>query len=359
MSVFGRSGTIYDAPPSQTIPLATGAPDLSQQLGGSFQAGWVRVNNPTNQALYLPDADDFVPGGVTGAVLKIQPTDVARASWTIPVKFNLVQPAPQAGVAQLTFYNKDVPMLPQAGTPSIPPQPFPGSIVQTSTQLASGSGPGSFLNATVTPTPGMQLQLIGIGLRFPVGAFPTVVLTGVQSGFAYYNGVLVGTVYITPQAADTSFTISAGGAAGTSVTLNGLLNAVLVSTSPSSGPASWPGRFDGQANAHPAVGSKATVTLLANATKRWVASSFQGSMAQSSGAATQRNLNLIDGASGGTSILWDEQLALTATANTVDRGTPHSNEHYANSAINTALTLEFDAAVAGTAQVASLGAYLQ
>jgi hypothetical protein len=124
-------------------------------------------------------------------------------------------------------------------------------------------------------------------------------------------------------------------------------------------PLSWPGRYDGQAYLNPATGSKATVTLAASSTKRWVAHHASGWAVQVSGAASLMVVSLIDGASGGPAVLWSSALALTAAANTVDRTQPLTEGRFANGAVNTAMTLEFGALVVGVQQAISLGAYLQ
>jgi hypothetical protein len=117
-------------------------------------------------------------------------------------------------------------------------------------------------------------------------------------------------------------------------------------------------RYDGQGSSEPAAGTKATVTLAANASKRWVAHHISAAMSQISGAATAQNLALIDGASGGAVLLIQQVLAITAAVNNLDRWA-ESDLAYANGLVNTAMTLEFGAGVAGTAQRISLGAYLQ
>jgi hypothetical protein len=122
---------------------------------------------------------------------------------------------------------------------------------------------------------------------------------------------------------------------------------------------SWPGLYDGQGFNRPAAGTKATITLAANATRRWVADNATGYQAQVSGAAASIELRLIDGVSGGAATLLTQQSAITATAATVDRPPPLQSGRFANAAINTALTFEFASAVAGVVQAVSLGAYLQ
>jgi len=353
-SVFGRSGTIYDAAPVHPITFKVGDPDLAQQLGGGFQAAHVWVNNPTNQALYFPDANDYCPAGISGRVFALQHTDIARASWTIPPSFGLIQPPALAGAAQLIFLNAGIEISPQAGTAASPTPPFPGSVVQTSTQLAQLLAPG---NVSVNVPKGAQLQLIGAGITHPVFSFPSVQVIGNQTGFTYYNSILSGTVVLSIQAADTSVTVTWSGG-GTSVTVNSLLNAIVISGSPANAPASWPGRYDGQAISVPAAGTQATVTLLASPTKRWMADHISAGMSQISGAATAQNLNLIDGVSGGASLLDQQPMGVSAVALTVDR-LEEENLHFANALVNTALTAEFSGGVVGVAERVSLGAYLQ
>ena len=358
MQRFGRSGTIFDPPPVQAITFTVGDPDLDEPLGGGWQAGFVRVTNTTNQALYLPDADDIVPANTTG-IWVIKPTDVARASWRIPPKFALVQPAPIAGAAQLTFLNKEIEALPQVATAAGLTPAFPGSVVPAITLQAQGSGPGSpFLNSVITPPPGAQLQLIGTGTTFPVASAPTVKVTGNQTGFVYFSSALIGTIYISPQTADTSLTVTASGGPNTGLTVNSILSAIVVSSSPASGPSSWPGKYDGQVNNVPATGTQATVTLLASPTKRWVADDVDVSALQTGANVHLTFAHLIDGVSGGPNRLDSFSGGLVAGAGgSLNAG--GSGRRYANAVPNTAMTLEFAGSAPSVQQSVSLGAYLQ
>lgn len=89
-----------------------------------------------------------------------------------------------------------------------------------------------------------------------------------------------------------------------------------------------------------------------------MADHISAGLTQSTGAVTAQNLNLIDGPSGGANLLDQQPLALTATVSTADR-LEQENLHFHNAAINTALTAEFAAGVAGVFERVSLGAYLQ
>lgn len=237
MLPFGSSGTIYDAPPSFPARFNVGDPDLEEQMGSGMQAAHVWVSNPTNQYIYLPDADDLMPPGITGRVFALKRTDVARASWTIPPEFGIVQPAPIAGAARFIFLNVGVDIQPQAGT-ATPSQAPVGSVVTTRTQLATATqlgGPGQFLNADVAPAPGSSLEVI---IAVPFGnQFTSVKVTGDQSAYIYLNASYTGSPFartfkvpLAIQAADTSLTVTASGPGFATVTVNALLNAIAVAT---------------------------------------------------------------------------------------------------------------------------------
>jgi len=148
-SVFGRTGTIYDSAPVRPFIFRTGSPDLNEALGGGFQAAHIWVNNQSNQNLYLPDAPDVVPPGVS-RVVAIGHTDVARASWTIPSQFAIQQPATPIGAAILIFMNEGVDIAPHPGIAQNPIQAIqPGSVsIMPSTVLTAAAASGQ---AKITP----------------------------------------------------------------------------------------------------------------------------------------------------------------------------------------------------------------
>jgi hypothetical protein len=116
LSQFGRTGTIYDAPPAFVSIFKTGAGDLSEQLGGGFQAAHAWINNPTNQYLWLEDANDIVPPGAMGRVVALRNTDVGKASWTIPPIFGIKQaPVDRPSAATIVWLNAGVDISPQQG----------------------------------------------------------------------------------------------------------------------------------------------------------------------------------------------------------------------------------------------------
>jgi hypothetical protein len=114
MAQFGQSGTIYDSPPVQSFTFKVRDGDLAVDLGGGFQAAHVWVNNRSNQYLYLPDTPDVVPPK-TSRVVACRATDIARASWTIPVSYAVTQPLHPRGAAILVFLNGGVDIAPHPG----------------------------------------------------------------------------------------------------------------------------------------------------------------------------------------------------------------------------------------------------
>jgi hypothetical protein len=146
-------GTIYTAPPAHSLTYVVGSPDLDEPLGGGFQAAHAMVTNPTDQHLYLPDGPEIVAPGTYGKIVPLRNTDVARASWTIPPIYGVVQAKPsRGGAAQLTFLNGRIEVSPHPGVAS--------SVVAT----VSGDNP---LGDLVVPL-GMGAE---VDLARPVGTF--------------------------------------------------------------------------------------------------------------------------------------------------------------------------------------------
>ncbi len=174
---FSRSGTIYDAPPAHTEIFGVGSADLNVPLGGGFQAAHIWVNNRSNQSLYLPDAPDVVPPGVT-RVLAILNTDVARASWTVPSQFGVTQFGAPTGAAVIIWLNAGIDISPTPGVANNPnvqsPQKSLGTLV------VPGNGNKS---ATYSVPEGTH----SIGVLVQTGALSALKISGGQSGGPYLS----------------------------------------------------------------------------------------------------------------------------------------------------------------------------
>lgn len=118
-----------------------------------------------------------------------------------------------------------------------------------------------------------------------------------------------------------------------------------------------PQNYDSQATSNPAAGTKATVTLGALATGRWLASAIIAGAINTTAAATHlANAHLIDGGSGGAGKLAPIAGGLQALAG-LAFNFGGSGFAFLGS-LNTAMTLEFDAAPPATIQQGvALGAY--
>ncbi len=177
---FGQSGTIYDAAPVRSFTFKVTDPDLNEDLGAGFQAAHIWVNNLSNQSLFLPDAPDVVPAGMT-RVVAIRRSDHARASWSIPPAFAITQPAAPLGAAILIFLNAGIEIAPHPGVPNTPVGVnLPWKLVGTKT--TTGSGADQIITSAVDP--GTQSLGIAISGNFQQGLQPPSV-TGVQSNTLY------------------------------------------------------------------------------------------------------------------------------------------------------------------------------
>lgn len=119
-------------------------------------------------------------------------------------------------------------------------------------------------------------------------------------------------------------------------------------------------RYTGQGRSAPAVGTKATVTLAAVASQRWVCDYTEGQLFSTTSVAGGQGLyTLIDGVSGGVNILLDDIEFLAAAAAAVAPHVPFGpGGRFANAGVNTAMTAEWNAAPpANQAQRATIGAY--
>lgn len=115
--------------------------------------------------------------------------------------------------------------------------------------------------------------------------------------------------------------------------------------------------YDGQGTSHPAAGTKATVTLAGNGTKRWIAHDAEVSESTTVATAVERDFNLIDGASGGVNALVVWTLGYSAViGNTQQAG--RAGMAYEGT-VSTGMTLEASAADASMLQRVSIGAYLR
>jgi len=177
MTEFGLSGTIYDAPPAHPEIFKVGAPDLEAQLGSGFQAAHIWVNNRSNQSLYLPDAPDVVPPGVT-RVVAIRNTDIARASWTIPPQFAVTQFPAANGAAILIWLHGDIEMSPSPGVANNPNVQSPQKNLGTIVVPANGNN-----SATYTVPDGTH----SIGVLVQTGALSSLKVSGAQSGGPYLS----------------------------------------------------------------------------------------------------------------------------------------------------------------------------
>jgi hypothetical protein len=170
---FGLSGTIYDAAPAHPVVYKVGSPDLEEQLGAGFQAAHIWVNNQSNQSLYLADAPDVVPPGMT-RVVAIRNTDVARASWTLPAGF-VQQPGPASGAAIIIWLNAGIDIAP---TPGVANQPI--------VSIASGQGISIVGNPTVTIGPSSNVigaissvnSTVTVAGTINIGNTPSVSISG-------------------------------------------------------------------------------------------------------------------------------------------------------------------------------------
>jgi hypothetical protein len=199
-----------------------------------------------------------------------------------------------------------------------------------------------------------SLSVSGVGVAFTDSFNNKATAAPLSSGNADFNGAgratAITSAIIPAAAVSAPFVVQVSNASG----------AVQVNP-PGSFPPSWPGHYDGQAFLGPAAAVKATVTLAANATKKWLAAEFYGVYYSiTSAAASQLFLSLIDGVSGGAAVLWSEPMQITAVAGTNAPPCRVQDGRLGNNAINTALTVEFNAApIANAAQKVALGAYLQ
>ncbi len=220
---FGRSGTIYDAPPVHPVDFASGAADLEEDLGAGFQAAHIWVTNPTNQYLYLPDVPDVVPPGTFGRVLPCRNTDVGRASWTIPSRYGIQQPVSTGGKAILIFLNGGIDVSPQSGTTDGRTQ-LPWQAVGSKTTV--GAAAENFVTGIV-PAGGLTL---GISI---VGGITSVNVTGVQSGTTYELGTgsqfQVGWITVPINGAlDSTYTISWNTSAGAGTRVKAFVSALAM-----------------------------------------------------------------------------------------------------------------------------------
>lgn len=342
-------------------------------------------------ASYKPSAgNQCLPVGVPGAIATGTTTKVSPA-WGQPTT------AGNMGIAYVSYTSnlttdadattaaggwvRDVGILAASAQTNV-------AIWRKST-LGAGEAPPQFTKAQAGLAP-MVAQLIEVGSVLAggtldrtgttVGGFPAVVTASAPDA-AYGNFVAVAAQVRygdgNPHTATFSDTLNNGmtpvpigntGATSALWASNYLYGLVPLAKTPAAlgiqafNMRSWPGLYDGQAHAQPAVGTKATVTLAANLTKRWVCDYAEGILFSTTSAAGGQGLyTLIDGVSGGAAILWDDLTLLAAVAASVAAHTPLGpGARFANAAVNTAMTAEWNAAPpANQAQRTTLGAYLQ
>lgn len=372
---------------------------LPFQLGQSSQViknstGWAAAaiagDNPTPGYIHLPG----LPPGL---------------QWVFPYTYGFSYPILPPSLAPITATTKDTP----AGFPVAPAyttlaslalfeDPMPYSAGRTaapaqqwvkvgSKTLAAGAD--TLVTDVVPPT--TKSLAIDVGPSSNILVTGSAWLQGNQSSTRYGGGGPNGTIALSGQVMvpangqlDSTYTLTVSAGNGQTVAIyatDALAPTVSQGSLGSSRAApvqlAWDQQFgyqsgvlrqgfpvvtyiyDGQAFAHPAAATKATVTLAANASQKWIAHLFKaGAFNTTNATATHLDAVLVDGVSGGAALLDSIPMQLAAAASTVASNSSGNTVGGAegNAAINTALTAEFNAAPpAGAAEVVTLGAYLQ
>jgi hypothetical protein len=114
--------------------------------------------------------------------------------------------------------------------------------------------------------------------------------------------------------------------------------------------------YDGQGDSAPAAGTRATVTLAANATRPWICRTWGGSLVATAAGAQFTLLRLRDGATGAGTILRSSAGGVQAAIGAAF-GVQLAPLAYKGT-INVAMTAEWDAGAAGLMETANVGAVL-
>jgi hypothetical protein len=362
---FGRSGTIYDSPPAHPEIFVAGGPDLNVQLGGGFQAAHIWVNNQSNQSLYLPDAPDVVPPGVT-RVVAIANTDVGRASWTVPAAFAVRQPPP-IGAAILIFLNGGIEIAPTPGVSNQPVQPqtalpdlvFP--VGTTSRTTAAAPAGTHSLRLTFASNGNTLANFTIVGGATGAQYYPTI-----HSGVQFISSGDVLTVLI-DSINDTTYMVNfTGHTSPQTVKVTAILDsqAVEVQNHPANPLVVMTPRYgfyaqgqlqveaqgyiDSQLISAPAIGSAASITFAATAGQKWVV--VWGSATVEQTAAVATGVIALTGKDAAT-VVYEDYLSLVGTAST-NNGRPIPPG--VQSSVGNALVLALQA-VANIAEVISAG----
>ena len=162
--------TIYELDNRAAYTLTVGiAPTLNALL--NWTARSVRVDNFTNQSVYLDDADSFIPGRSFGVILPIV-ANRAMASFKAP-PFAPDPPAVAGQVCRVTFYELD--LTPSPGFTPAANLDLSGADIQPVGQVAAAGSIGLAADAGHVHPGFSWLNVLNVA-RTPYTADPTGVL---------------------------------------------------------------------------------------------------------------------------------------------------------------------------------------
>lgn len=311
----------------------------------------------------------LAPGGDASPII------LTRLAWPftelqaqqVPAALPLARPDVQLTLSQLAGMAQGVPKMVQVDAQgnlgaSSPPLTLKAMPVQPNTEVQQSY-------QRVAGQHGLAVLLPG-----GPGNYSRLQLSGDTTGTLYYTQLpnqenLGFYVFPLPFPWEASFTLDVVAGAGVVgdglVRVAAILDTVAQIVTVAGAPPlkiSWgdlsappPRPLDGTILAKPASGVRASATLAAVGNARWVAHALMASLVQTAAAAGNLGLRLRDGASGAGTELWSTVMAVDATAGDRDRLVVTGLNVVGS--LNTAMTLEFDAGLAGVSSWCSLGAY--